>query len=41
MWGKINNALIKPFAKSIEQGAATTVYCAAHPGAEHVRPFKG
>ncbi|VDO06574.1 unnamed protein product [Haemonchus placei] len=29
--GKFWNAVVKPFTKSLEQGAATTVYCAASP----------
>uniref|UniRef100_A0A7I4Y1Q2 NAD(P)-binding protein n=1 Tax=Haemonchus contortus TaxID=6289 RepID=A0A7I4Y1Q2_HAECO len=29
--GKFWNAVAKPFTKSLEQGAATTVYCAASP----------
>jgi hypothetical protein len=29
----------KPFTKSFEQGAATTVYCAASPFVENVKKF--
>ncbi|KAH7696088.1 Protein E04F6.15 [Aphelenchoides avenae] len=33
--GKIGNALIKPFVKTVEQGAATSVYCAVSPDVEN------
>jgi len=29
--GKISNILTKPFTKTVQQGAATSVYCAVHP----------
>uniref|UniRef100_A0A914EPX6 WW domain-containing oxidoreductase n=1 Tax=Acrobeloides nanus TaxID=290746 RepID=A0A914EPX6_9BILA len=31
---KISNAIFKPFTKTIQQGAATSVYCAASPDVE-------
>ncbi|KAH7715509.1 Protein DC2.5 [Aphelenchoides avenae] len=33
--GKIGNTLIKPFTKTVEQGAATSVYCAVSPDVEN------
>jgi WW domain-containing oxidoreductase len=33
--GRIGNFLVKPFTKTLQQGAATTVYCAASPDVEN------
>jgi WW domain-containing oxidoreductase len=41
VFNKISNFLFKPFTKTLEQGAATTVYCAASPGLEKVDNFTG
>uniref|UniRef100_A0A914E7E4 Uncharacterized protein n=1 Tax=Acrobeloides nanus TaxID=290746 RepID=A0A914E7E4_9BILA len=35
LFGTIANFLLKPFVKSLQQGAATTVYCAASPHVEN------
>ncbi|KAI6184296.1 WW domain-containing oxidoreductase [Aphelenchoides bicaudatus] len=40
VFNKIANVLTKPFTKTLEQGAATTVYCAAAPGLEKARYFE-
>lgn len=37
VFGKIGNFLTKPFTKNLEQGAATSVYCAVSPDVENVR----
>lgn len=34
--GRLLNYLVKPFTKTLDQGAATSVYCAVHPGTEKV-----
>ncbi|KAI1700841.1 short chain dehydrogenase domain-containing protein [Ditylenchus destructor] len=35
VWGKIGYFVSKPFTKNLQQGAATTVYCAVHPDVEN------
>ncbi|KAI6242950.1 WW domain-containing oxidoreductase [Aphelenchoides fujianensis] len=37
VFGRLANAVVKPFAKTPEQGAATTVYCAFHPDVEKLQ----
>lgn len=35
IFAKISNILAKPFTKNLQQGAATTVYCAVSPDVEN------